>query len=598
MLAFVLMLGDAGVAAAPATPPVSQGHTLKPPIATEVGKASGEENAPSAEIFTDLATSLGIDFVHFNGMSGEYYMIENLGGGGALLDYDNDGDLDVYLVQGNMMGAGKTLADAKFPPRPGEELTDRLYRNDLEAQADGTMSLRFTDVTKESGIDAPGYGMGVTVGDIDNDSRVDIYVNNFGKNELWRNNGDGTFSDVTDKAGVGDPRLSVSSAFLDYDKDGWLDLYVANYLEFDPEKNRICHAPNGARDYCSPRIYEPQMDRLYRNRGDGTFEDVSIKAGITRAFGTALGVVVADFNGDAWIDIYVANDGMANQLWINQKDGTFRDEGLLSGTAVNMEGAAEASMGVDAADFDGDGDEDLFMTHLLGETNTIYVNNGEGWFEDRTVATGLGSPSKAYTSFGTAWLDYNNDGWLDLMIANGGVNNFLSLVLAADPYPLHQTNQLFLNLGSGRFKEVTHEAGSVFKLSEVSRGLAYGDLDNDGDVDVLLVNNSGPARVLINNVGNKNHWVGLRLLNTRNRDALGARVKVHAQQRAPLGRRVRADGSYASANDSRVLAGLGGSDKLHAVRVHWPSGRVEEWANLRTNRYTTLREGNGKEIRK
>ena len=390
----------------------------------------------------------------------------------------------------------------------------------------------------------------------------------------------------------------MSSAFLDYDQDGWLDLYVGNYLEFDPSKNRICHAPNGARDYCSPLIYDPQVDRLYRNRGDGTFEDVSLKAGITRAFGTALGVVVADFNGDAWIDIYVANDGMANQLWINQRDGTFRDEGLLSGTAVNMEGAAEASMGVDAADFDGDGDEDLFMTHLLGETNTIYVNNGEGWFEDRTVATGLGSPSKAYTSFGTAWLDYNNDGWLDLMIANGGVNNFLSLVLAADPYPLHQTNQLFLNLGNGRFKEITHEAGSVFALSEVSRGLASGDLDNDGDVDVLLVNNSGPARVLINNVGNRNHWVGLRLLNARNRDALGARVVVQGQRQPPLGRRVRADGSYASANDPRVLAGLGDSNEVRTVRVHWTSGRVEEWLKLSSNAYTTLREGEGNEVRK
>ncbi len=279
--------------------------------------------------FSDMAEATGLDFVHFNGMSGEYYMIENLGGGGAFFDYDNDGDLDVFLVQGNMLGP-KPLADALFPPQPGKPLTDRLYRNDLMVGADGSRRLHFVDVTEASGIRSGGYGMGVTTGDYDNDGRVDVYVNNFGKNELWRNNGDGTFSDVTDKAGVGEDRLSVSSAFLDYDRDGDLDLFVSNYVYFTPEDNRICNAPDGSRDYCSPLTYDPVPDRLYRNRGDGRFEDVTAPSGVEREFGTGLGVVVADFNGDRWPDIYVANDGMVNQLWTNQKDGTFGDDGLIS----------------------------------------------------------------------------------------------------------------------------------------------------------------------------------------------------------------------------------------------------------------------------
>jgi hypothetical protein len=552
--------------------------------------------AATGELFSEQAEALGIDFVHFNGMSGEYYMVEDLGGGGALFDYDNDGDLDVYLVQGTMLGP-KTLADALFPPQPGKPLRDRLYRNDLFAGPDGTRTLRFVDVTEASGIRSAGYGMGVTVGDYDNDGWVDIYVNNYGKNELWRNNGDGSFSDVTDKAGVGEERLSVSSAFVDYDRDGYLDLFVTNYVHFTPEGNRICSAPDGSRDYCSPLIYVPAPDRLYRNRGDGTFEDVTAKSGIAREFGNGLGVVVADFNGDGWPDIYVANDGMLNQLWTNQKDGTFADDALISGTAVNMEGSAEASMGVDAVDVDGDGDEDLFMTHLLGETNTIYINNGEGWFEDRTVSTGLAAPSQGYTSFGTAWLDVDNDGWLDLYIANGGVNIFLTLVQQRDPYPLHQTNQLFLNLGGGQFREITGKAGKVFELSEVSRGVASGDVDNDGDADLLVVNNNGRARLLINNQGDRQHWLGLRLVDKSGRDALGARVRVERPKRGPLWRRARVDGSYASASDPRVLVGLASSATLGIVRVYWPSGRVEQWSGLEADRYTTLREGDGQEVK-
>ncbi len=560
--------------------------------------AANKHQPDAVEPFSEMAEAVGIDFVHFNGMSGEFYAPEIAGGGGALFDYDNDGDLDVYLAQGHMLGADKTLADAVLPPRSDQPLTDRLYRNDLRVAEDGTRTLHFTDVTATSGIEETGYGMGVAAGDFNNDGWVDLYVTNFGRNQLLHNQGDGTFADVTEKAGVDDRRWSVSAAFLDFDRDGWLDLFVGNYVDFSLANNKPCYTPNGARDYCSPLSYKSLPDRLFRNRGDGTFEDVSAKARITRNFGGALGVIAADFNNDGWLDLYVANDGLPNQLWINQKDGTFLDDAFLAGAAVNMDGATEASMGVDAADFDSDGDEDLFMTHLLGETNTLYVNDGQGWFEDRSLATGLAAPSKAYTSFGTAWFDYDNDGWLDLFIANGEVKTIPALARAGDVYPLHQPNQLFANLGDGRFREITSQAPKAFAPSEVSRGAAFGDVDNDGDVDILVVNNSGRARLLINHVGNQNHWLGLRLLNRSKRDALGARVAVYRPSGAPLWRRVRADGSYASANDPRVLVGLGAAEAIRSVHVRWPGGQTEQWTDLPVDRYTTLQEGRGKEVSK
>ncbi len=564
--------------------------------ATTQDSAGVKNRRDAVELFSEMAVAVGLDFVHFNGMSGERYMLETMGAGGALFDYDNDGDLDIYLVQGRMLGEGKTLADAWFPPRPGQVLADRLYRNDLVIQKDGTRTLRFTDVTAASGISATGYGMGVAAGDFDNDGWVDLYVTHDGSNQLWHNNGNGTFADVTKKAAVDDRRWSVSAAFLDFDRDGWLDLFVGNYVDFTVANHKPCYSPTSAKDYCSPLIYTPVPSALFRNRGNGTFENVAGKAGIIQEFGGALGVVTADFNGDGWVDLYVANDGRPNQLWINQKDGTFQDEAFLSGTAVNMDGAAEASMGVDAADFDNDGDEDLFMTHILEETNTIYVNDGKGWFQDRSVATGLAAASQGYTAFGTAWFDYDNDGWLDLFIANGDVRSIPARVRAGDRYPLDQPNQLLANLGNGRFQEIMSEAGKVFALAEVSRGTAFGDVDNDGDVDVLVTNNNGPVRLLINNVGNRNHWLGLRLVDRSNRDALGARVAVYRSAGAPLWRRARADGSYASANDPRVLVGLGDVNTIRRVRVHWPSGRIEEWIGLTVDRYTTLREGEGKEV--
>jgi hypothetical protein len=343
-------------------------------------------------------------------------------------------------------------------------------------------------------------------------------------------------------------------------------------------------------------VYSAQPDRLYRNRGDGKFDDVTAKTGIIAVHEPTLGVLAADFNGDGWLDIYVANDGRPNQLWLNGQDGSLREDAFFSGVAVNMAGAAEGSMGVAAGDFDNDGDEDLFMTHLTGETNTIYVNDGQGLFEDRSIASGLGPASKAFTGFGTGWLDFDNDGWLDVFVANGEVSLLRGQSDASDRYPLHQPNQLFRNRDGSGFVEVTAESAPALGRSETSRGVALGDVDSDGDTDILVANNNGPARLLLNNLGQSARWVGLRTLDRTGRDALGARVELHRTDGRVLWRSARTDGSYASASDPRVLFGLGEAGAVREVRVHWPDGRIEVWSGLPRDRYTTIRYGQGKAV--
>lgn len=536
----------------------------------------------------------GLDFVYFNGMTGAFLLPEITGGGAALFDYDRDGDLDLYLVQGGMLKPGKTRSDALFPPVYEGPLTDRLYRNELTVRDDGTRSARFVDVTTEAGLPSFGYGMGVTAGDFNNDGRTDLYVTNFGSNQMLRNNGDGTFSDVTAETGTDDPRWSVSAAFVDYDLDGRLDLFVGNYVTIDFAIDKPCYTVGGALDYCGPLAYDAQPNQLFHNRGDGTFEEATVQAAIDAEPRSTLGVVTADFNGDGWPDIYVANDGMANRLWINQADGTFKDEALLSGTSVNAEGFAEASMGVDAGDYDNDGDEDLFLAHLTRESNTLYTNMGDGLFIDNASSSRLGMPSWSYTGFGTAFFDYDNDGWLDVLVANGGVKIIEALAGQNDPFPLHQTNQLFRNLGNAHFEEVTHRAGEAFAPSEVSRGAAFGDVDNDGDTDVLIVNNNGPARILINHVGHTRHWLGLRLIGARyERDMLGARVAVYLPDQRVLWRRARADGSYASANDPRILVGLDDVTEIEIILVFWPDGTAEAWTDITVDTYLQLQQGTG-----
>jgi enediyne biosynthesis protein E4 len=535
--------------------------------------------APAESWFVDRAADAGLRFTHANGMSGKFDYPEIIGSGTALFDMDNDGDLDVFLVQ--------------------YQGQSRLFRNNLH---DGALS--FTDVTRTSGIVTRGGGMGVAAGDFDNDGCVDLYLTNLGPNQLFHNNCDGTFTDVSARSGVagqaGD--WSVSAAFLDYDRDGWLDLFVGHYLNWNAASAAPCFGPSGRPDYCSPNTYPPQRSHLYHNNRDGTFTDVTAAAGLAADFGPALGVTTADFDGDGWIDLYVANDGQPNQLWVNQRNGTFRNFGLLSGTALSAHGKAKAGMGVDAGDIDNDGHEDLFVTNLTGEGNDLYVNNGAGLFEEQSAQSGLGPASRAYTGFGAAWFDIDNDGRLDLAVVNGAVQTIEALRRVNDPFPLHQRKLLFRNLGPStgsapgtRFEDVTAQGGAAFQLSEVGRGAAFGDVDNDGATDVLVANNNGPPRLLINKAGARNHWVGLRLIGGKApRDMLGARVEILLDNGTTLWRRARSDGSYASANDPRVLAGLGSSARPPRVHVAWPDGSMEEWSSVPVDRYTTLTQGSGK----
>jgi len=551
------------------------------------GRKAAENPSQARDWFSDVAQSSGLVFTHFNGMSGHLYYPEIMAPGVALLDYDNDGDLDVYVTQGQPLGNDPKLLEEAKARAP---LKDRLFRNDG--------NLHFTDVTEASGINLQTYGMGVAVGDFDNDGFVDIYRTGLNGAVLLHNNGNGTFTDVTKQAGVADTNgWGVSATFFDYDRDGWLDLFVGNYLIYSTAGDVQCESVTGRRDYCPPNSYRAQPSRLYHNRGNGTFEDVTAKALLGGAYGPALGASTADFNNDGWIDLYVANDGQPNQLWINQHDGTFKDTAFIAGAAVSGTGQAEASMGIDAGDIDNDGDEDLIITNWLDQMNALYVNDGTGNFEDRRAASGLGAPSLAKTGFGAGWFDFDRDGWLDLFVANGGVATIEAQARAHDPFPLKMTPQLYRNTGAGRFEDVSSRAGAVFKIADVGRGVAFGDIDNDGDTDVLVANTNGPLRLLVNNHPNQNHWVGLRLVGPAKaghyRDMLGARLEIIRPGAPTLWRRARADGSYASANDPRVLVGLGAATAAPTVKVTWPSGQVETFANVAIDRYTTLAEGSG-----
>ncbi|MGY6631042.1 MAG: CRTAC1 family protein [Wenzhouxiangella sp.] len=544
----------------------------------------------ASDWFDDVTAESGLDFRYDNGMTGEFWFPEIMGAGVGLLDFNGNGLLDIYLVQGGALGPDIG---------PDDRLQgDRLFRNDSFENAAGEWVWRFTDVTEAAGIDARGYGMGVAIGDINGNGHPDIYVLNFGDNQLWRNNGDGTFTDITAESGANDPRWSVSASFVDLDGSGQLDLFVANYVSFSFAGHRACRsATTGLQDYCSPSAYQGIADGLFRNLGNGRFENVSQAAGIGGTARHGLGVVAADFNGNGRPDIYVANDGSANSLWLNQGDFTFVDDAFLAGVAVNVDGAMEAGMGVDAADYNRSGRDSLFITHMRRETNTLYRNDGDGWFSDITAASGLGSPSFSFTGFGTAWLDLDNDGWLDLVVANGAVVVEESLVNAGDPFPYHQINQLFLNQGNGRFEDATRRGGAAFQASHVTRGLAVGDLNNNGRLDVVMANINGPARVLANTVDNGHHWLGLRLL-----DASGVREKTGAvawllEGDAPVvRRRSRTDGSYASANDGRILFGLADQSEARRIEVHWPTGQRERFGPLAVDRYHTITQGSGEAV--
>lgn len=545
--------------------------------------------------YEDVTTEVGVDFVHFNGMTGTLWMPEMMGGGAAVLDYDGDGDLDLFFVQSGQTPWQAAAGPALFPPRLAGPSTHRLYRN--ESAAGLRAELRFVDVTEESGLARleSGYGMGVAVGDFDGDGWPDLYILEHGPNRLLRNRGDGTFEDVTISAGVADPAWSVAASFVDIDRDGHLDLFVANYVEERAEPDKLCYSPSGRRDYCGPLAYQAAPNSLFRNRGDGTFEDVSLRSGIRAARGASLGVIGADLDGNGTTDFYVANDQMANELWLGGGDGSFRNEAQLAGAAVNADGEPDASMGVDAADCTGDGLDDLVVAHLSGEATTLYVQGPAGFFQDESRSRALSVATWPYTSFGVVWLDFDLDGELDLAVANGLVTIPEEGAAAGRRYPLDQPNQLLRNVGGCRFEERSAQE-PVFLVSEVSRGLVVADLDNNGWPDLIVVNNSGPARVWRHRGGDAS-WLGLRLIDRRGNEAVAARVRL-ASEGGVRWRRSRVDGSYASASDPRVVFALAQTPGPYELAVTWPTGDREVFRVSEPNRYHTLQQGSGEPVAK
>ena len=530
------------------------------------------------EWFQDVTAEMGLHFVHESGATGEKYLPEIAGSGAALLDFDRDGDLDVYLTT----GSHELRADS-----PAENPRNQLYRNERDGY--------FVNVTAESGLGDGGYGMGVAVGDIDNDGWVDVYVANYGRDRLYRNTGQGSFEDITAAAGIQVDGWSSSAAFFDYDLDGFLDLYVARYVDFDTRVTAFDEA--GRRDYPGPREFPPVSDVLLHNNGDGTFTDVGRPAGISSARAAGLGVVCEDLNSDGLPDIYVANDGYANQLWINRGDGTFSEEAPMLGAALNLHGHAEAGMGVVAADLDGDSDLDLFLTHLAVETNTLYRNLGSGLgFEDASGQSGLGQTSMEYTGFGVAAFDADLDGDLDLAVANGRVKRgpVLGQAGIGPPWDIYaEPNLFYLNDGAGRFTLSCQEAGSLCARVEISRGLAVGDIDSDGDLDLLISNIEGKARLYRNQMPRKGHWLQVRALDPRlKRDALGAKVMVFAGGRQVV-RSITSGFSYQSSSEPLAHFGLGPAAKVDRIEVRWPDGLRERFQGGAADRVITLLRGSG-----
>jgi len=530
-----------------------------------------DASAAAQPWFEDIAERAGIHFAHESGHRERFLLPEIMGGGAALFDMDNDGYLDLYLVQSGQLFAptGK---------RPG----NRLYRN----RGNGT----FEDVTARSGSDVAGYGMGVAAGDFDNDGNVDLYVTNVGANVLLKGDGHGHFTDVTANAGVASSGWSTSAAFLDYDSDGSLDLFVVHYLNWQPSAEVQCFSLTGVPDYCSPKTYDlPSSATLYHNNGNGTFTEVTDRAGLRAAVGNGLGVVTGDVDGDGMSDVFVANDGTPNHLWMNRGGGRFENEALTWGCAVDLDGKPKAGMGVHLADVDGDGDLDLLVVNLDGESDSFYRNE-KTFFRDDTVSVGLRTISRPFTRFGAAMLDFDNDGLLDLYEANGRVGRQSDL-FSSDVYA--EPNLLFRGAAGPRFEEVTPRGGTQTLLVATSRAAAFGDIDNDGAIDIVVMNRDGRPSLLHNVVSGRGRWAMFRVLDEHGRDALGAELRMTVGSQV-ITRDVRAAYSYLASNDPRVHVGLGKATGARDVSVRWPNGKRERFDDVAADTITVLRRGAGR----
>jgi len=540
------------------------------PFSRAVSVAAAPPRYPFDEV---PAAASGIAWVHTAGKSANKFLPETSGAGCAFLDYDHDGWMDIYLVNSGKCG----FYD---PPHP---LRNALYRNNR----DGT----FTDVTAKAGVGGGGYGMGVAVGDYNGDGYPDIYVTQVGRNILYRNNGDGTFTDVTEKAGVAAAGWSSSAVWFDYDNDGKLDLFVCQFAEFDPSLGCGADAA-GVRHYCIPRIFKPRPSWLFHNNGDGTFTDVSQPMGIAAQLGKAWGVVAADVNNDGRMDLFVANDTVANFLFLNQ-GSHFEEAGLASEVGFSADGRARSGMGVDAADYNNDGWMDLFVANIDQEIFSLYSNNGDGTFDDVAMAAGIGMSTRSMSGWGLKFFDYDNDGDLDLILSNGYPDDLIDQTSSTVRWK--EPLLLFHREGKG-FRDVSAESGPVFARSFAARGLAVGDFNNDGGVDVLVLNNDAAPLLLRNNLGKENNWLGVRLVGRKsNPDAVGARVTYRAGDLTRSRTRI-GGGSFLSSHDPRLVLGIGRRPRIDSLEVTWPlpGGAVERFTNLPLNRYITLVEGEGK----
>lgn len=537
------------------------------PLIREYRTQAAQKDSKPIE-FIDITSSAGIKWGIKTLAPGTRYLIETMGGGGGFIDYNGDGLLDIYLV-----------CYSQTPQSdPQTRLKDVLYRNN----GDGT----FTDVTESAGISNSMLGMGLAVGDYNNDGWPDMYVTGYGSSKMYLNTGKGSFADVTVRAGVANKEWGTSAAFFDYDNDGYLDLFVCNYLSFDPDGKVACDFFEG-RPYCYLAKFKGSASVLYHNNHDGTFTDVSEKAGIAKHIGKGLGVIAFDYDNDGKMDIFEANDGVPNFLFHNLGDGTFSEVALEADCALDPNGSVRGGMGVDAEDLDGDGYQDIFVTNFSQQTNAFWHNNGNGTFDETTNELGLGRVSYVMSGFGTRFFDYNNDGLVDLFVLNGHPFEPINKVFPETTYA--EPPFLFENTGKG-FREVAAEHGAALKRPYLGRGLAIGDIDNDGDSDLLLLNAGEPPLLLRNDRGNANHWLGVKLVGRKsNRDGVGARVTITVKgvQRT---RQLLGGTSYCAASDQRLLFGLGNADKIEAVTVHWPSGKVTSLRDVGSNRYVTINE--------
>jgi hypothetical protein len=540
-------------------------------VPTQAGAASTAPPPPAAIVFKDVAAESGITFVHNPSKTAAKHLAETMAAGGALLDYDRDGDLDLFLVN------GAPIPGYQGPPNFGSA----LYRNEGNG--------RFTDVTAESGAKSPGYGIGVCAGDYDDDGYQDLYVTNWGPNAMFHNEGDGRFVETTAATGTGDPLFGASCAFFDPDGDGDLDLYVANYTDASLENNPYCgDKARNIRAYCNPLVYKGARDVLYRNNGDGTFTDANDAFGVTQANGYGLGVTTGDYDNDGDTDLYIANDMTINVLYRND-GGKLTDVSLLAGVGFGLDGLPQSGMGTDFGDYDGDGNLDIVVTNFDVQNDTLYHNEGGGVFADESFPSGVGAPSLNTLAFGVHFLDYDNDGWLDLMIANGHImdnmSHFSDTTTTAEPNFLHR------NRRDGTFEEIAATLGPDLTTPNVARGLALGDVDLDGDLDVLMTINAGRPRLFRNDGGNARASLLIRLAGTiSNRDAIGARATIVAGGL----KRIQEihQGSYASQGDTRILLGLGDAKSAESLEIRWPSGRVDRFKNVAAGS-VTLVEGEG-----